>query len=182
MNTDTLLSYKCVVLLLISYKRANGIIGYTRRPLDGYFCNIGPYINVGQFNQLACTRSCIISTTCMLLMYHPHNKTCFHLQGSQPCHLATPSPEIMIMRFRSSLYEQCLVPSNDRLVVTSSGRPHVLSRKYKDGVLCPGVSNSHEDRSFYFVGPEVTTVCPDAHREIMAVVMFVEWQRDVVLA
>ena len=156
MNTDTLLLYKCVVLLLISYKRANGIIGYTRRPLDGYLCNTGQYINLGLLNQLACTRSCILSTSCMFLMCNPYNKTCFHLRGSQPCHLATPNPEIMIMRFRSLLYEQCLVPSeypNDRLVATSSGHPRVLSRKYKNGVLCLGASNSHEDRSFYFAGP-----------------------------
>ena len=73
-----------------------------------------------QLTQLACTRSCIISSNCMFLMYNPHNNTCFHLQGSQPCHLATPSPEIMIMRFRPSLQEQCLVPSqhpNNRLLV-----------------------------------------------------------------
>ena len=105
----------------------------------------------------------------MLLMYHPHNNTCFHLQGSQPCHLATPNPEIMIMRFRPSLHEQCLVPSqhpNDRLVVTSNGLARVLSRKYKDGVLCLGVSDNHANSHFYFAGPDVTTVCPDVPKEI----------------
>ena len=105
----------------------------------------------------------------MLLMYHPHNKTCFHLQGSQPCHLATPNPEIMIIRFRPSLHEQCLVPSqhpNDRLVVTSNGLARVLSRKYKDGVLCLGVSDNHANSHFYFAGPDVTTVCPDVPKEI----------------
>ena len=172
MKTNAILSYKYIALLLISYKRANGIIGYTHRPLDGHFCNTGLYRNVGQLNQLACTRSCIISTTCMFLMYNPHNKTCFHLQGSQPCHLATPNPEIMIMRFRPSLHEKCLVPSqhhNDRLVVTSSGLQRVLSRKYKDGVLCLGVSDNHANSPFHFAGPDVTTVCPDVPKEIMAV-------------
>ena len=170
--TNAILSYKYIALLLISYKRANGIIGYTHRPLNGHFCNTGLYKNVGQLNQLACTRSCIISTTCMLLMYNPHNKTCFHLHGSHPCHLVTPHPEIMIMRFKPSLQEQCLVPSqhpNDRLVGTSSGYPRMLSRKYKDGVLCLGCSNNDVYRHFYYAGPEITTVCPVVPAEIMVV-------------
>ena len=108
----------------------------------------------------------------MFLMYNPHTNTCLHLQGSQPCHLATPNPEIMIMRFRPSLQEQCLFPSqhsNNRLLVTSTGYPRVLSRKYKDGILCLGASNNVWNSPFNAAGPEVTTVCPDSHKEIMAV-------------
>ena len=170
MNTKTTLSYKYIILLLIYFKQANGINGYTRRPLDGYFCSTGVYTNVGQLTQLACT--CIISPNCIFIMYNPHNKTCFHLQGSQPCHLATPNPEIMIMGFRPSLQEQCLFPSqhsNNRLLVTYSGHPRVLSRKYKDGILCLGTSNYYLNSIFHVAGPEVTTVCPDVPKEIMAV-------------
>ena len=172
MNRKTTLLYTYIVLLLISFKQAIGIIGYTLRPLDGYFCNTGLYTNVGQLTQPACTRSCIVSSNCMFLMYSPHTNTCLHLQGSHPCHLATPNPEIMIMRLRPSLQEQCLFPtqhSNNRLLVTSSGYPRVLSRKYNDDILCLGVSNNVMNSSFYVAGPEVTTVCPDVPKEIMAV-------------
>ena len=170
MNTISILSCNIVALLLLYNNRAKGIVGYTRRPLDGYFCSTGQYTSLGQLDQLACTRSCIISASCMFLMYNPKSKTCLHLQGSQPCHLATPDPEIMIMRFRPSLPEQCVVPSsqsNDRLLRTSTGYPRILTRKYKDGVLCLGLSLTNGN--FYFAGPDVTTVCPDVPIEIMAV-------------
>ena len=170
MNTISILSCNIIALLLIYNNRAKGIVGYTRRPLDGYFCNTGHYTAMGQLDQLACTRSCIISASCMLLMYNPRNKTCLHLQGSQQCHLATPDPEIMIMRFRPSLQEQCVVPSsqsNDRLIRTFTGHTRMLSRKYGDGIICLGVYVP--GGYFYFAGPDVTTVCPDVPMEIMAV-------------
>ena len=170
MNTTSILACSMIALLLIYHKRVEGIVGYTRRPLDGYFCSTGQYASVGQIDQLACTRSCIIHTSCMFLMYNPKNKACLHLQGSQPCHLATPDPEIMIMRFRPSLQEQCVIPSsqsNDRLLRTSTGYPRFLTRKYKDGVLCLGLSLTNGN--FHFAGPVVTTVCPDVPIEVMAV-------------
>ena len=168
MNTISILSCNIVALLLIYNNRAKGIIGYTRRPLDGYFCSTGQYTAVGQLDQLACTRSCIISTSCLFLMYNPKNKVCLHLRGSQPCHLATPNPEIMIMRLRHLLQDQCLIPSslsNDRLIRTSTGHTRMLARKYEDGIICLGLSNGY----FHFAGPDVTTVCPDVPMEIMAV-------------
>ena len=170
MTRTSILACSMIALLLIYHNRVEGIVGYTRRPLDGYFCSTGQYASVGQIDQLACTRSCILHTSCMFLMYNPKNKVCLHLQGSQPCYLATPDPEIMIMRFRPSLQEQCVVPStqsNDRLLRTSIGYYRILSRKYKYGVLCLGLSLA--DGNFYFAGPDTTTVCPDVPIEIMAV-------------
>ena len=170
MNIISIFVCDIITLLLIYNNRAKGIVGYTRRPLNGYFCNTGQYTVVGQLDQLACTRSCIISASCMFLMHHPKNKTCLHLQGSQPCHLATPDPEIMIMRLRPSLQEQCLIPSsqsNDRLIRTSTGHTRMLSRKYGYGIICLGLSLPIG--YFLFAGPDVTTVCPDVPADIMAV-------------
>ena len=171
MNTISILSCNIIALLLIYNNRAKGIVGYTRRPLNGYFCRTGQYTAVGQLDQLACTRSCIVSASCLFLMYNPKNKTCLHLQGSQPCYLATPNPEIMIMRFRPSLQEQCVIPSsesNDRLIRTSTGTIRMLSRKYGDGIICLGLFVPYGSQ-FHFAGPDVTTVCHDVPIEIMAI-------------
>ena len=161
-----------VLCLLAFCNRAYGIVGYTRRPLDGYYCSTGLYQDVGQFDQLICTRSCIISTTCVLFIYNPHNRTCLHLHGSQPCHLATPHPEFMMMRFWSSVQDRCLISSTHsdvRRIRSDTGSPRVLSRKYKDGVVCLGSSNDRENSPFHFHGPVDSTICPDAPKEIMAV-------------
>ena len=130
------------IYLLIFYNETNAITGYTRRPLNGYYCNTGQYKDMGRLDQLTCTRSCIMSDTCILLMYTPITNTCLHLHGVPPCPRAIPHPDIMIMRFRPSLQEQCLIPSHlsdNRLVRTDSGISRLLARKYKDGVVCMGL-------------------------------------------
>ena len=160
------------IYLLIFYNGANAITGYTRRPLDGYYCNTGLYDDVGQLDQLTCTRSCIMSATCILLMYTPITNTCLHLRRVPPCPRAILHPGIMIMRFRPSLQEQCLIPSllsDNRIVRTDSGGSRVVTRKYKDGVVCLGTSNYNGGGLFYFSGPENPTVCPEVPMEIMAV-------------
>ena len=79
----------------------------------------------------------------------------------------------MVMRFRSSLDEQCVVqshPSYDRLIDSETGKNRVISRKYQNGALCLGVFNNDGiDDSFHFQGPGDPIVCPDVPMEIMAV-------------
>ena len=161
-----------ITLHLLVCNYSNAITGYTRRPLDGYYCRTGVYKDIGSFDQQACTRSCIKAENCVLLMYNPHNRMCLHLDGSRPCHQATPSPEIMIMRFRPSLKEQCLIPSkppNDRLIQTEIGYPRVVTQKYQNGVVCLGVSNIDGDNRFNFEGHSTAVDCPDVPMERMAV-------------
>ena len=168
-------SFHLYVIILHSLLciHTNAITGFTRLPLDGYYCDTGRYQDKGPLDQQACTRSCIISEHCVLLMYNPHSETCFHLEGSQPCHQATPSSEIMMMRFRHSLDEQCVIPAqppNDRLIQTETGVPRVISRKYRYGAVCLGVSiNTGVDNTFYVQGPDTSADCPDVPMERMAV-------------
>ena len=161
-----------VLYCLICLNRAVGIRGYTRRPLNGYFCGQGFYSFMGQIDQEGCTRLCIISDNCASLMYNIPNKACMYQQGLEPCHLATPNPAMMLMRFRPSLQERCLIPSDlfdHRLVRTDSGGTRVLSRKYENGAICLGVSDYIANSTFHFTGPEDPTVCPDVAMEIMAI-------------
>ena len=123
MATSPFISLISSIYLLIFYNGTNAITGYTRHPLDGYYCNTGLYDDVGQLDQLTCTRSCIMSATCILLMYTPITNTCLHLRGVSPCPRAIPHPDIMIMRFRPLSQEQCLIPS---LLSDNRSRPHSL--------------------------------------------------------
>ena len=164
--------WQSVLYLLTFCNPGRGIGGFTRRPLNGYYCSNGLYKDVGQFEQLICTRSCIMSTNCVLFIYNPHNRTCLHLQGSQPCHMAVPHPEFMMMLFWSSVQDQCLISathSNVRRIRSDTGIPRVLSRKYKDGAVCLGTSNDGANSRFHFHGPADLTICPDVPMEIMAV-------------
>ena len=162
-----------IILHMLMCNQTDAITGYTRDPLDGYYCSTGVYRDVGTLDQQTCTRSCILSETCLLLMYNPHSDTCNHLEeGSQPCHQATPSPEIMMMRFRSSLEDHCLIPSQppySRRIQTEVGHPRVVTRKYQNGVVCLGVSNIDGDNRFNFEGPSTAVDCPDVPMERMAV-------------
>ena len=172
MDMESFELWQYVFCLLASYNRAHGIVGFTRRTLDGFYCSTGLYQDVGQFDQLICTCSCIISTNCDLFIYNPQNRTCLHLLGSQPCHLATPHTEFMMMRFRSSVQDQCLISSTHsdvHRIRSDTGDPRVLSRKHKDGAVCLGTSDDWANSPFYFNGPADLTVCPDAPKEIMAV-------------
>ena len=119
-----------MALHLLMCKQANAIVGYTRLPLDGCHCSTGLYTDMGQIDQQACTRSCIISKVCVLLTHSHHCKTCKHLEGFEPCHQATTDAEIMMMRFRPSLDEQCVIPSHradNRLVVSDTGVLHPIT-------------------------------------------------------
>ena len=161
-----------IVLHLLMYNDVNAITGYTRRPLDGYYCRRGVYKDLGLLKQQVCTRSCIIADNCVLLMYTPQSKTCLHLEGFQPCHQATPSPEMMMMRFRPSLEEQCMIPSqppHGRRIQTEVGHPRVVTRKYQNGVVCLGVSNIDGDNRFNVHMPDTSADCPDVPMERMAV-------------
>ena len=80
-----------IALHLWMSNQANAITGYTRRPLDGHFCRKGVYKEKWQHNRQACTRSCMISETGVLLINNPHSKRCSHLEGSQPYHQAMPA-------------------------------------------------------------------------------------------
>ena len=156
MATTSCISLISGIYLLIFYNETNAITGYTRSPLNGYYCNTGQYKDVGRLDQLTCTRSCIMSATCMLLMYTPITNTCLHLHSVPPCPRAIPHPDIMIMRFRPSLQEQCLFPSHlsdNRLVRTDSGISRLLARKYKDGVVCLGSSNDYGGSPFFSAAP-----------------------------
>ena len=158
-------------LLLCDY--SNAITGFTRRPLDGYYCSTGVYKDRGPLDQHACTRSCIISDTCVLLMHNPHSQTCLHLEESQICHQATPSLEMMVMRFRSSLEDKCVIPSgppNLRFIQTETGHPRVVTRQYQNGTVCLGVSNNDGAEHFFYVqGPDTPAHCPDVPMQRMAV-------------
>ena len=172
MATTPSISLISSIYLLIFYNGTNAITGYTRLPLDGCYCNTGLYDDVGQLDQLTCTRSCIMSATCILLMYTPITNTCLHLRGVSPCPRAMPHPDSLIMRFRPLSQEQCLIPSllsDNRLVRTDSAVSRVVARKYKDGVVCLGTSNDYGGSPFYFSGPDNPAVCPDVPMEIMAV-------------
>ena len=158
---------------IVSYVMQLNVLGrmelYTNRPLNVFSCPGGLLKNISDIDQQLCTRHCLFHPACRVLSYNQRDRFC--MLGEIPCNVAENHTGYMLMVFKPSVSEDCIIWKSDplpsRTVDSHLGDHEALCRKNIEPSILIG-HGKHSERAKFVEngklikghGSSVLTVSP----------------------
>ena len=154
---------------IVSYVMQLNVLGrmelYTNRPLNVFYCPGGLLKNISDIDQQLCTRHCLFHPAFRVLSYNQRDRFC--MLGEIPCNVAENHTGYMLMVFKPSVSEDCIIWKSDplpsRTVDSHLGDHEALCRKNIETSILIGHGKHSERAKFVENGKLIKgtfTLCP----------------------